>query len=140
MKYILITNNSLVAQNINKLAQNNAELIYNEQYSFLDVLEQARNYIHKGHILLTHPLSGSVKPYETPFKSVIISLYSDELDMNSLDIIENTIETAKKFLKDYQKRECSNQIYDDFRLIDYSLVKGAIEQMHNDVVQRRKYV
>jgi hypothetical protein len=37
------------------------------------VLVYVRDKIHKGHKLLTHPLSGSIKPNESPYKSVLIS-------------------------------------------------------------------
>ncbi len=134
MKCIIITNNSLVAEKIHKVTQHECDVLYKEEYSFLTVLEHARNLIHKGHALLTHPLSGSIKPYETPFKTVVVSKSVSELDINSLDIIERAIETTKKFLSDYNKREFTDKIYDDFRLIDYSLIKGAIEQMNGNVV------
>ena len=65
---ILVTNNPLV------------EAQYSSRFRvvFLDtnlagVLTHVRDCVHKGHKLLTHPLSGSVKPNETPYKSVLLS-------------------------------------------------------------------
>ncbi len=136
MKCIIITNNSMVVEKI-KTAEHikaDIEFIYDEQCSFLEVLQKVRDYIHMGHILLTHPLSGSIKPYETPFKSVAISKSRDVLDMKSLEIIEQAIQTANKFLLDYKQRNLSQKVYDDFKLIDYSLIKSGVDQIGSNVV------
>ena len=37
------------------------------------VLAFARDLVHAGHSLMTHPLAGSVKPNETPYKTILIS-------------------------------------------------------------------
>ena len=65
---ILVTNNPLV------------EAQYSSRFkvvflstSLAGVLASVRDYVHKGHKLLTHPLSGSVKPNESPYKSVLLS-------------------------------------------------------------------
>ena len=62
MKNIIITNNKYVYE---KYKDTN-EIKYDEDFTYLDVLEYVRNQIHKGHKLLTHPLSGSVKPNRNP--------------------------------------------------------------------------
>ena len=83
--------------------------------SYLEILILVRDYIHKGHKLLTHPLSGSIKPKETPYKSVVISANAQGLDFESLDIIEESITCCKKFadmeipaaLADFMEIDCS---------------------------------
>ena len=94
MKNILITNNALV----NEKYKDQITTIYLEDLDYLKVLELVRDKIHIGHELLTHPLSGSIKPNETPFKSVLISDKVSEINFDSLSIIEESILTAKKFL------------------------------------------
>lgn len=93
------------------------------------VLEFARDKIHLGHKLLTHPLSGSVKPNETPFKSLAISQKTETLDFNSLEIIENAISTYTKFCKQgmrSDRMEYTESIIDDFKEVDFTLIKSAI--------------
>ena len=88
----------MVTNNI--LAKNRLLGAFEVEYcdiSYLEVLVLVRNYIHKGHRLLTHPLSGSVKPNETPYKSVVISAEAQSLDTESLSIIEESIACYKKF-------------------------------------------
>ena len=64
--FLIITNNTLVKE---KLGEN-----YHVEYedlSYEDTLRKVRDRVYLGHKLLTHPLSGSVKPNETPYKSVM---------------------------------------------------------------------
>ena len=61
--YIVITNNPLVFEKL----KDEHKVIYKE-ISYEEILKEARDRIHDGHRLLTHPLSGSVKPNETPYK------------------------------------------------------------------------
>ncbi len=125
MKKILVTNNGLVNEKFN----NYMGIIYLENYTFIEVLKYTRDKIHKGHRLLTHPLAGSVKPNETPFKSIVISPERGEIDFQSLSIIEESINTAEKFINGKNTPKWSKEILDDFKLIDYYLVKSGIESM-----------
>lgn len=126
MKNILITNNSLV----NDKYSNQIETIYLEELDYLQVLDLVRDKIHLGHRLLTHPLSGSIKPNETPFKSVLISSDIDTIDFQSLNIIEESILTAKKFLDQKKIKNWPPEILEDFRVIDFSLITSGIESMN----------
>ena len=60
---VIVTNNPLVLKEM----EHRYSIIYKET-TFDGILEQIRDLIHKGYRLLTHPLSGSVKPGETPYK------------------------------------------------------------------------
>ncbi|MCL2067239.1 MAG: GrdX family protein [Treponema sp.] len=89
---------------------------------FLGVLIAVRDKIHQNHRLLTHPLSGSVKPGETPYKTVLVSAEKSGFDEKALSIIEESIQTCLKFTESCVKRDLSAKILKDFQLIDYSLV------------------
>ena len=54
--FIILTNNPLIVE---KLGQEYS--VEYEDISYEDTLKKVREYIYKGHELLTHPLSGSVK-------------------------------------------------------------------------------
>ena len=125
MKNILITNNKYVYDKY----KDKFETVYDKNFTYFDVLEYVRNKVHDGHELLTHPLSGSVKPNETPFKSVIISNKKEVLDFNSLKIIEDSIATYKKFVSIKPTFDWSESILDDFMVIDLSLIDNAINSM-----------
>ena len=126
LKVMILTNNSEVAENFTE--RNRLEYLDGETY--LDVLYRTRDFIHKNHTLLTHPLSGSIKPNETPFKSVALSAEAGEFDLQSLEIIENAIATAEKLLKDCKVREWPQKIIEDFKLIDYNLIESGMESIN----------
>lgn len=118
--YIIITNNPLVPQ---KLNDDEHEVEYKE-LSYEGILRDVRDRIHEGHLLLSHPLSGSVKPNETPYKSVMISRKKGKMDEGSLLIIENAIHSCRKFA--FKSDKYQPEVYDDFQLIDWTLLESAI--------------
>lgn len=123
MELKLITNNPLVK----KKYEQSVTLIFLEK-SYLDVLCYVRDEIHKGHELLTHPLSGSIKPNETPYKSLLITSKAKSLDYRSVTMIEDSIETTKKFFSIRDRTQgLRNDLLLDFQEIDYHLIKGALE-------------
>jgi len=120
----IITNNIQVSEKYNK--EYNVEFI---KGSYLDVLFSARDRIHEGHKLLTHPLSGSVKPNETPYKSLIISDEKANLHIDSLMIIEDSINTAQKFILIKTPSKWNQEVLEDFMEIDATLLASGIESM-----------
>lgn len=125
MKNILITNNKYVSDKFKE----KLEIIFLEGSNYIEILNFVRDKIHTGHELLTHPLSGSVKPNETPYKSIIISKKVGTLDTNGLGIIEESILTAKKFIKNKPTPNWSEKVLDDFRVIDLSLMENVIDNL-----------
>ena len=113
---IVITNNPLVRD---RLKGRKIEF-YDTDYP--GILTIVRDKIHLGHSLLTHPLSGSVKPWQTPYKTVIINDEKGTLDGNALSIIEESIQTCMKFKINAVKKEWNAEILADFQLIDYNLI------------------
>lgn len=89
----IVTNNSRIKESF---PEKDVRLI---DTSYIGVLEECRKYIHKGCRLLSHPLYGSVKPNETPYRTVIMA-EGDGLDYQSVELIEDAINTASKFQND----------------------------------------
>ncbi len=122
---ILITNNQLVYEEY----KDKLEIIYDENFDYVAILEMVRNKIHEGYQLLTHPLSGSIKPNETPYKSILLSNQKGELDTSGLMIVEESILTARKFLNDKETPNWTERILDDFRVIDFSLISNVLNKI-----------
>ena len=80
--YSVLTNNPLVRDTL----KDKKEVIYKE-ISYEDVLREARDRVYRGYRLLSHPLSGSVKPNETPYKSIMIGNRKEEIDAQSVRIM-----------------------------------------------------
>lgn len=123
MSIILLTNNPLVAEKL-KLK---ITLIYEDEMDYLGILKEARNRIHRGAVLLTHPLSGSVKPSETPFKSVLLETAGKSLDPPSLQMIEDALQVAQQMIDQAGPWRWTEMILADFQLIDYDLIKHGLE-------------
>ena len=117
---LIVTNNPLVKEKIGES--------YNIDFidgGIQDVMEKLRDMIHKGSKLLTHPLSGSVKPGQTPYKSVMIHVVEGNVDADSLLMIEDAIDNCKKFVKRVDEfREGTDE---DKRFIDFTLSSSGIE-------------
>ena len=81
--------------------------------------------VYVGHTLYTHPLSGSVKPNETPYKSIAVSKVPHAFSAEQAGIIAECILAADKFPP--RTRALSEAVKRDFQLIDYTLLAGALE-------------
>lgn len=132
MKCKVITNNSNLIEDGALDRFHMDEVIYLDTLDIMEVMKTVRNYIHKGYKLLTHPLSGSVKPVETPFKSIAISVDPTTLDMQSLTIIEDAITMTETFKRNENRAlTMPENILDDFRLIDFGLIESGLEGINN---------
>lgn len=125
MSKIVITNNPYV----NEKYKDKMEVVYKEKLNYIEILEFLRDKIHEGHQLLTHPLSGSVKPNETPYKTIMISKEKSELDQQGILIVEESIATAKKFQDNKATPDWTERVLDDFRVIDLSLIENVIDKL-----------
>lgn len=120
-KVLIITNNPRVA------VLPGAEF---HQETLLEILTRVRNMVHNGYILISHPLAGSVKPNETPYKSVILEpTPMGAVDETSLRVIEGSMATAAKLLNDRPLKLRSQQIMDDYAVIDLSLIESGLQSL-----------
>lgn len=124
MKAVIITNNRLVWEHYKGIFD--VKLL---DGGIMEVLLYLRDRIHEGHELLTHPLSGSVKPNETPYKSAMLSSSKGLLNMSSLMTIEASIETTNKFLNIRRHEAWTQNVIEDFQVIDKTLIDSAVESM-----------
>lgn len=125
MSSIIVTNNMYVYEKY----KDNRDTLYKEGFSYLEILEFVRDKIHDGHKLLTHPLSGSIKPNETPYKTIMISKDKGDLDEDGLKILEESVLTVKKFMLDKPTPQWVERVLDDFRVIDLSLIENVIDRL-----------
>lgn len=125
MKAIIITNNPKTYEKYN----DSFEIEYLENKSYFDVLIYTRDKIHMGHKLLSHPLSGSVKPNETPYKSILISNKKGKMDIDSLILIENSISIYEKFQNISKVPNWNNQVLEDFMVVDLSLIESTLNNI-----------
>ena len=120
VKYFVLTNNPLVQE---RLAPETAVVF--EPVGIRAIFEQAALYIAEGHRLLTHPLSGSVKPGETPYKSMLVTRNaSSEMDAVSARLVSNALDACGKFANKTEAYD--GKALHDLQLVDYSLIHAAL--------------
>lgn len=121
--FIILTNNPLAAEKYP-----GAAALHSADVEGIFLL--ARDRVHLGARLINHPLSGSVKPNESPFKSLVLSLHSGGLDSDSLQLIEGAQAVLKKLGQKH--RDYPPRVLEDFMVIDLDLLDSAIKALPSD--------
>ena len=119
--YLILTNNPLVA----RCMDGRFTIRLEEALGYREILVLARDMVYEGHTLYTHPLSGSVKPNETPYKSILVSKVPGTYDMDGTELMSNAIIAFDKFKQ--LERHYADYHLRDFQLIDYSLLCSALD-------------
>jgi hypothetical protein len=122
MGFFMVTNNPQVPGKYPGLTVNPVE------GSVLSLFTGVRDYIHRGHRLLTHPLSGSLKPGRIPYKTVILTAERAGLDSDSLNYIEASIEAYHKTLPE-TPASWEAGCLDDYAAVDLAQVEAALESL-----------
>lgn len=105
--------------------------VYFCQGGYIDVFMEIRKHVHEGSVLLTHPMLSSMKPNQTPYRSAILMYKNNEnLDYESLRVIENSIESAEKFLKHKKTPLWNDKIRNDFQTVDLSFITNCFNKMY----------
>ena len=118
------------------LVSNNEELCREVQTgrfvkgSSLDVLIRVRDGVHRGDRLLTHPLCGNLRPYQQPFRSILIEEHPGELvDLDSLSLIEEAVAVYKACEDRLLLPEnLTEETRADYAFIDAELMRESLEQ------------
>ena len=120
---LIVTNNSKV---FIKYKENyNIEFIDSE--SMYNVLIKTRDLLHSGYKLLTHPMSGSLKSNQTPYKSILL-IKNNEANLDDILMIENAIDYYNKFLKNRALTNWTEDIKNDFKTVDLSLISSCFNK------------
>ena len=123
-EYLIVTNNKKL---INKYDEHNIEII--KERTIEKIFKKTRDLIHKGYTLISHPLAGSVKPYQNPYRSIILK-NGDQLDYQSLKNYENSYYKYQQFKTDKENNiKLSKKIKDDYQTIDLALIDSALESI-----------
>ena len=117
----IITNNPMASAKYPELAEfhdTSAEL----------VLIFCRDAVHKGAVLINHPLSGGIAPNQNPYKSLIVSLKNQQTDFMSVKLIENALEAINKTgIK--KSAQYDSSILEDFQIIDLDILDSAMNAL-----------
>ena len=123
-KVTLVTNNDRVYE---KYREDMEVLLLD---SYRDVLLKVRDLVYDRHILLTHPQASSLKPNQTPYRSIMVYPKGEEDNMKDIMLIEKCIETYDQWKEiaatphNYQK-----SVAEDFKTIDLSVIENIVPRL-----------
>ena len=116
----IITNNPLVV----RCLSGHYEIEFVE-CTYRELLVKARDLVFLGYGLFTHPMAGSVKPNETPYKSLVLSKQPGTFSEAHAELMSSAVATFDKFTP--RNRELTDKILGDFQMIDYTLLCSALD-------------
>lgn len=121
--YRIITNNPAVETRYPEVADCRPGTV-------LDIFTAVRDAIHQGAALISHPLAGSVKPGESPYRSVMLSTRRGVVDLGSLSIIEDALAVLARMPE--RQRPYTDRMLQDFQVIDLDLMQSAMQALPSE--------
>jgi len=124
---IVVTNNPQVRDFLqNNKLEKQYDLCWVEGF-IEDVLLKVRDLCHANHELLTHPLTGSIKPNQTPYKTVVVEKTSTISNLESIQMAEESLAKALSLLESWPRPESFKRYLDDFAIIDLDFLKSYLQ-------------
>ncbi|MCL1940699.1 MAG: GrdX family protein [Synergistaceae bacterium] len=125
--YVLFTNNPVMKK---KITNETLEFTFIGGTS-LDVLKGARDSVHMGAKLVTHPLYGNLRPHQQPYRTILAVREngSRACDLESLSLIENALgvyqSCADRLIK---PEDLPELLRDDYAYVDYELMRESFSR------------
>lgn len=123
-KCIFVTNNDRAAAEFSDRAE---QIVLLEDYR--EVLVTVRDLIYAGHKLLSHPQASSLKPNQTPYRTVLVYGEVGKVDFNDVSLIEKAIETFDKWQEIRHTPVYNEKIAYDYKTIDLSMIENIIPKL-----------
>ena len=121
---LIVTNNIKVF----KKYKENYTVEFIDSETMYNVLIKTRDLLHSGYKLLTHPMSGSLKSNQTPYKSILLIKKNNEANLDDILMIENAIDNYNKFIKNRDITNWTENIKNDFKTVDLSLISSCFNK------------
>ena len=121
---LIVTNNSKVFVEYKE----NYTVEFIDSETMYNVLIKTRDLLHSGYKLLTHPMSGSLKSNQTPYKSILLIKKNNEANLDDILMIENAIDNYNKFIKNRDITNWTENIKNDFKTVDLSLISSCFNK------------
>lgn len=123
-KATLITNNDRVYEKY----KDEIKVILLNTYE--EVLIKVRDMVYDRHLLLTHPQASSLKPNQTPYRSVAVYPKGKEDNMKDIMLIEKCIQVYYEWQEIAPSPEkYDDRVANDFKTIDLSVVDNIIPRL-----------
>ena len=117
---LILTNNPMAAERY----ADRGEIRFYPDDNYRQLLVRVRDLIYIGHRLKNHPLYGSLRPHETPYRTVVVSGEIFTPDMEECAILSDSLTRLDSFVL-VDKANIPDKILHDYQLIDCSLVDSV---------------
>jgi hypothetical protein len=127
----ILTNNDSIVNFFKQFKQPGMPEVRYVEASATRVLQLAKEGIHKGARLLSHPLAGGKSPGDSPFKTLLISGEGEGgtvLHFQSLQLIEEALRTYAKAAKNRFRAYSDDQLK-EFKTMDVELTLSVIQSL-----------
>ena len=123
-KAILVTNNDRVYEKY----KDEIKIILLNTYE--EVLIKVRDMVYDRHLLLTHPQASSLKPNQTPYRSVVVYPKGNEDNMKDIMLIEKCVQVYYEWQEIAPSpMSYTDKVANDFKTIDLSVVENIIPRL-----------
>lgn len=123
-KAIVVTNNDKVWEKY----KDKMKVVLLADYE--EVLVKTRDLVYDRHCLLTHPQASSLKPNQTPFRSVILYPKGKEDNTKDILLIEKCMETYKEWQEIAPTpAKYEEKVKNDFKTIDLSIIDNVVPKI-----------
>ena len=120
----IVTNNDYVFDKY----KNDTNVILADNYE--DVLIKTRDLVYDKHVLLTHPQASSLKPNQTPYRSVIVYPKGEEDNTDSIMMIDKCIQVYREWQEiSPSPKSYAPKVEHDFKTIDLSVIENVIPRI-----------
>ena len=121
VRYRCITNNPMM-QGYNKLK------IEYFPVSVIELFQEVQRELEKGYRLLSHPLTSSLRPDVSPYKSILLSINSGDCDLEGIFLMEQALTYARSLPWAGKLPVWSDEAKKDFQFVDRDIIEYAIER------------
>ena len=118
--YLIVTNNPMAAK---EFAGQGEVRLYPED-TYREILVRARDLVYIGHRLCNHPLYGSLRPHETPYRTVVLSDRPQTPDGEECLIMSEAITRIDTFTPP-DRAKMPNRFLEDYQMIHCCLVRNT---------------
>lgn len=95
----------------------------------IDVITKALDMVSQGHRLLSHPLSGSIKPNQSPYKSIILTVTAGPIDQTSLQVLHKSLGQIEDMRLQAFAPGIRSDFDADYQVIDLDLLLNALKSI-----------
>jgi len=138
--YILFTNNPVMKS---RITNDRFEIVFIDGTS-LEVLKSARDHVHLGARLVTHPLYGNLRPYQQPYRTILVNKPpacgnpiskggetpgACSYDFESLSLIESALDVYQSCIDRLIRPEnLPEHLREDYAYVDFELMRESFSR------------